>query len=198
MAGLRMVFCVSVPLDFRMHSTINCSGYICQNFTHKKASVTWLWFWFQVLAAKPSNPPNDNQAAAGSETPVNIKAEANKTSVARNLKIIIAPPFYWKRILTVGQSSLIRAYNPLIVLTTLAEILCTKSRFYRALILVLLIASRHINSTKNNQEAASSETLASIKVKTNKTTIVITLKIITATLFYVENESSLLCRRNIY
>jgi hypothetical protein len=73
-----------------------------------------------------------------------------------------------------------------------------KSRFYRALVLVFLIASKPINSIKNNQEAASSETLASIKVKTNKTTIVITLKIITATLFYVENESSLLCRLNIY
>jgi len=182
-------FLCFVPLDFRMHRTFNCPWYICQNFTHKKASVTWLWFWFQALADKPSNPTNDNQAAIGSETPVNIKAVANKTSFARNLKIIIAPPFYWKRILTVGQSSLIMAYNPLIVLAIFAGILCTKSQFYRALILVLvlLIASKPINSTKNSQEAASSETLASIKVKTNKTTIVITLKIITATLFYVEN-----------
>jgi len=80
----------------------------------------------------------------------------------------------------------------------LLEFHAQKSQCYPALILVLLIASRHINSIKNNQEAASSETLASIKVKTNKTTIVITLKIITATPFYVENESSLLCRRNIY
>jgi len=61
---------------------------------HKKVSVTRLLFWFQALADKPSNPTNDNQAAIGSETPVNIKAEANKTSFARNLKIIIAPPFY--------------------------------------------------------------------------------------------------------
>ena len=97
-------------------------------------------------------------------------------------------PYHWTSECTV----------PLIVPARFAGILCTKSRFYRALILVLLIASKPINSTKNNQDAASSETLASIKVKTNKTTIVITLKIITATLFYVENESSLLCRLNIY
>ena len=59
------------------------------------ATVTRLLFWFQAIAAKPNNPPNDNQAAVGSETPVNIKAEANKTSVARNLKIIISTPFFY-------------------------------------------------------------------------------------------------------
>jgi hypothetical protein len=33
--------------------------------------------------------------AAGSETPVNIKAEANKTSFARNLKIITATTLFY-------------------------------------------------------------------------------------------------------
>jgi hypothetical protein len=46
-----------------------------------------------------------------------------------------------------------------------------------------LIASKPINPTKNNHEATGSETLASIKVKTNKTTVARTLKIIIATLF---------------
>ena len=100
-------FLCFVPLDFRMHRTFNCPCYICQNFTHKKASVTRLLFWFQALAAKPNNPPNDNQAAVGSETPVNIKAEANKTSVARNLKIIISTPLFYVE----NESSLLCRLN---------------------------------------------------------------------------------------
>ena len=53
-------------------------------------------------------------------------------------------------------------------------------------------ASKPINSAKNTHEAAGSETLASIKVKTIKTAVARTLKIIIATLFYIENESRLL------
>jgi hypothetical protein len=57
-----------------------------------------------------------------------------------------------------------------------------------------LNASKPINSAKNNQEAAGSETLASIKVKTNKTTVARTLEKIITTLFYNENESRLLLK----
>jgi chorismate synthase len=56
--------------------------------------------------------------------------------------------------------------------------------------LVLLIAIKPINSIKNNQAAVDGETLASIKVKTNKTAVARILKISIATFFYVENESS--------
>jgi hypothetical protein len=70
----------------------------------------------------------------------------------------------------------------------LPEFHAQKSRCYRGFILVLLIASNIINSTKNNQEAAGSETLASIKVKTNKTTVAKTLNIIIATFFTLKTN----------